>query len=144
MYGSDIVRSASSIQSNGAKSNGGFLSCYNATIEISKHNFINNNAQYGGAFFIKSSILTIIGRDNESVQNEISNNKATIDGGFICAYNDSFIEIEYYLFLNNTVTSIGGGGNAFLVQDSSLTMKVHNDPAKPTTFEIEGNNINML
>lgn len=65
IYGTDnIIRSVSRIESNKAIINGGFISSSDSNIEIYKHNFINNSAQYGGAFSITNSILTIIGKDD--------------------------------------------------------------------------------
>lgn len=132
------------IQGNKASHSGRFISCYNANIEIQKYNFIGNNAEYGGVFHINNSILRIIGNDNGKRRNKIYYNEATTDGGFICAYYNSIIEIDNYLFFNNTATSIDGDGGAFLVQDSSLTLNVRDDPSILSTFEINKNNINIL
>lgn len=140
--------SVSIVKNNTATENGGFIYLNgNSILTIRHYKSINSNqATYGGAFSIKKSILTIIGYDNNNTtivtnKNEIYHNIATINGGFICAYDMSMIKINKYHFFNNTVATINSGSGDFLIQDSTLMLEGRDNP---TTFEIEKNNINLL
>ena len=120
---------------------GGFVYAIRSSIEFQNDNFIYNHAKFGGALFIIKSILTIIGNNNAStVQQTVARqNYATSEGGIIYATDNSKVEMNHYSFSNNTC---GCGGTIFFAQDSSLSLKVARDDA--TTFEIEGNNIDMI
>lgn len=135
MSGSNNDKVPNEVNNNTATADGGFIRArLSSSIEIQNYNIIGNNALSGGAIHILTSKLAINGNDTTRIEN----NRATLNGGFMSAYNDSIIDVRKHNFINNGAQN----GGVFHIGKSILKVIGSDNIALPSKVQNNTASIN--